>query len=152
MLECLVFNYLLGGVVLVAGKLAQSSLKRVLFEFLYKIVNAPQFLWNAYILRAVRDALAAGDAVAGLAKLGHSAVVANEEGTSCLTVVFGLLALWHISLVHALVVVHEDGWDVESIRTRHAVFAVVAGNRRVGNVEVGYFVLKPFAFLFTDGH
>ena len=95
----------------------------------------------------MQNTLATTDAVVGLAQFGNSAVVPHEEGATCLTIVLCLLIFRHIPLVHTFIIMHENGRDVESVRTRHAVLAVVARDGGVGDVEVGNLVLEPFLFL-----
>ena len=62
-----------------------------------------------------------------LAQFRHAPVVTNQEGSAGTAIVGILLALVrHVALLDTLVVVREDGRNVQTIRTRHAVVALVA--------------------------
>ena len=64
--------------------------------------------------------------MARLTKTRHAAVVAHKESLAFARIFRVLRRRRHIALVHALVVMHENGRYVDAVRTRHAVFAVVA--------------------------
>lgn len=64
------------------------GLQRFLLQLFHEFVNAVQFFRNPDVLRAVGGTLVAADAVAGLPQAGHAPVVAYEEDTACLAVVF----------------------------------------------------------------
>ena len=80
------------------------------------------------VLRAMLNTLAATDAVVRLPQFGHGAVVAHEERTAGTTVVGVLGVVGYIPLVDTAVVVREDSGDIDTVRARHAVVALVAGN------------------------
>lgn len=63
-------------------------LQHFLLQLFHEFVNAVQFFRNPDVLRAVGGTLVAADAVAGLPQAGHAPIVAYEEGTACLAVVF----------------------------------------------------------------
>lgn len=67
------------------------GLQRFLFQLLHIAIDAVQLFGNVNALRTVGHALAAADAVAGLAQARYTAVVPDEEGPACLTVVGMLL-------------------------------------------------------------
>ena len=79
-------------------------------------------------MRAVRGALVASGAMAGLTKFRSAAVIADEEGPAGFAVVLVLTAFGDIALIDASVVVQQNGRDVQSVGARHAIFAVVAWN------------------------
>ena len=56
-----------------------SNLQRLLFQLLHVLVDVAEFVGDADVLRAVRYAGAAADAVGGLAFGFNDAVVADEE-------------------------------------------------------------------------
>ena len=95
------------------------------------MVDAVQLVRNVDGLRAMFYALAAADAVAGLAQARYTAVVPNEEGPACLTVVGMLLRSGQIALVHTFIIMYQHGGNVDTIGARHAVFVVVSGVRSV---------------------
>ena len=85
-------------------------------------------------------ALTASDATICLAYLLNAAVIADEIGASGLAVGFHLFRAFiavpvrfgnGVALVHALVVVAEVARNVQSVRTRHAVLAAGAGDKRI---------------------
>ena len=80
------------------------------------------------MLRAVRFALFAVDAVVGLSLAWYSSVVVDEEASFGGEVVGVGLVGDDISSVEALVVVSEDSGYVESVGARHAVLACGAGH------------------------
>jgi len=80
----------------------------------------------------MRVALVASGTMTCLAKLRYAAVIADEEGAACFAIVLVLTAFRHIALVDASVVMQQYGGDVQTVGTRHAVFAVVARNGGIG--------------------
>jgi hypothetical protein len=54
------------------------------------------------------------------------------ERDKILATMFAILSITHThrqrTLVLALVVVYKDGWDIHTVRTRHAVLTIVARN------------------------
>ena len=121
-----------------------------MFEFLDKVVDAFHLPRNVDLLRTMAYAFATFDAMICLTKLGHAAVVANEEGSSCLLIVLSLLALWHIARIHAFIIMYEDGWNVEAIRARHAVIAVVAVDCGIALDERCCLAFEPLLLLFGE--
>ena len=121
-----------------------------MLELFDEVVDALEFARDVNLLWAVGDALAALDAVVGLAEFGHTAVVADEECSTSLCVVRRLLTLWHVAFVHAFIIMYKYGRDVEAIRARHTIVAVVAVNRRVALDECCRFALEPLLFLFGE--
>ena len=77
-------------------------------------------------LGAMGRALAATDAVAGLAQTRHTTVVTYQESTALLLVVRVLLVIGQKAFLDALVVVREDSGDVDTVWAGHAVVALVA--------------------------
>ena len=63
-------------------------LQCLLFQFLHVLVDVAELLGDADVLRAVRYASAAADAVCGLAFGLYHAVVANEETAAGILEVF----------------------------------------------------------------
>ena len=92
-------------------------------------------------MRTMRFALATAYAVVGLTVAWHRAVKADEEVATMLAIVWVANGLWQETFVLALVIMNEDTRDVNAVRTRHAIFAVVAGyvlktEDLVGNIGV----------------
>ena len=94
----------------------------------HKPVDAVHLLRDVDALRTFLNADAAIRAMVGLAELGHGTVVANEEGTAKLPIVGLHGADGHAVFVDTFVEVQEDAGDVDAIRTRHAILAIIARN------------------------
>ena len=107
-----------------------------LFQLLHKLIYSCKLLRNVDILRAMRITLTAVYAMVCLTKGRDRTVVTDEVYPASLLIVLCLLALWHITLVHALVVVGEDTWDVNAVRARHTILTVVARYGRVAHDKV----------------
>ena len=106
--------------------LKMNPLKAFLLQRFHKPVYLLQFRRDVDTLRTVRIALAATGATICLAETGDTTVIAYQESTACLAVILVLVALRYVALVDAAVVVQQDGWNIQPIGARHAVFAVVA--------------------------
>ena len=87
----------------------------------------------------------------GLPQLGHTTVVANQEGTTRLAIVLVLTAFRHITLVHALVVVQENGRNVYTIGAWHAILAIIARDGGILLYEFGC-VEEELRLFFRKGH
>ena len=68
----------------------------------------------------------ASDAMVRLAQFRDTPVIAYQIGPTCLAVIFIQHTLRDIAFVQAFVVMEQDGRNIETIRTRHTIFAVVA--------------------------
>ena len=93
-------------------------------------------------------ALLATDAMVGLAQLGHATIIAYQEGTSGLTVVFVLTALRHIAFVHTFVVMKKYGRYVYSVRAWHAILAIIARDGGILLYEFGS-IEKELRFILS---
>ena len=118
-------------------------LQIILFQLLHKLIDSCELLRDVDILRAMWITLSAVYAMISLTKRRNRAVVADEVYPASLLVVLRFLALWYITLVHALVVVGEDAWDINTIRARHTILAVVARHGRIADDKVCRLALKP---------
>ena len=85
------------------------------------------------------NALFAADAVAGLAYGRDGAVVTNKVGSAEFAVILLLCALGDLTFVDALVVMFEYSRNVNPVRARHAVLAVVAVDGREAGHDARYF-------------
>ena len=92
------------------------------------MVDAVQLVRNVDGLRAMFYALAAADAVAGLAQFGYAAVVADKECPAGFAVVAVLPAGGEVAFIDAFVVMQQYCGDVDAVGAGHAVLAVVAGD------------------------
>ena len=92
-------------------------------------VDAVELGGDVDLLGAVGGALAAADAMVGLAELRDAAVVAYQEGAAGLPVVLSLVGFGDVPLVDAFVVVEEDSRDVEPVGAGHAVFYLPSAAR-----------------------
>jgi hypothetical protein len=77
-------------------------------------------------LRAMRLTLATLDAMIGLAIARHYPIERNKILATMFAIVCIACTRWQRTLVLALVVVYEDGWNINAIRTRHTVLTIVA--------------------------
>lgn len=82
-------------------------------------------------LRTMRGTLVASDAMTGLSQFRYTAVVAYKESASCFFVVFTCLALRNIPFVDTLVVMYENGRNIDAVWTGHAIFTVITGDGRI---------------------
>lgn len=83
-------------------------------------------------MRTVRVALVASCTMACLAELRYATVITDEEGAASFAIVLIPAAFGYIALVDAAVVMQQNGGNVQSVGTRHAIFAVVARDDRIG--------------------
>ena len=123
-----------------------GCLQRLLFQFLHIVVDVAEFVGDADVLRAVRYASAAADAVGGLAFGFYHAVVTDEETAAGFLEVFVLGGYRDVSLVDTLIIMCERGRDVNAIRTRHTILTRCAGYERELYELVGD-VFKKFVVL-----
>lgn len=138
---------------------ARRGVSNFSLQLFHKVVDALQFARNVDALGTMLYTTATTDAVTGLTQTRHRAVITDEEGTTSfaelLQVIvrhlFFVVNLHHIALVDTLVVMQQDGRDVEAIGTRHAVVAVVARNGGITDIEVCHLGLEPSLFLFRQG-
>ena len=121
-----------------------------LLQLLHKLIDSCELLRDVDILRAMRITLSAVYAMISLTKRRNRAVVTDEVDATCLLVVLRLLALRYVTLVHALVVMGEDAWDINTVRTRHTILAVVARYGRVADDKVCRLALKPVNLLLCQ--
>ena len=121
-----------------------------LLQLLHKLIDAGELLRDVDILRAMRIALTAVYAMVSLTKRRYGAVVADEVDATSLLIVLRLLALRHITLVHAFVIVGKDARNVNAVRTRHTVFAVVTRHGRIADDKVCRLALKPIHLLLSQ--
>ena len=70
--------------------------------------------------------------MACLAELRYATVITDEEGAAGFAIVLIPAAFGYIALVDAAVVMQQNGGNVQSVGTRHAIFAVVARDDRIG--------------------
>lgn len=85
-----------------------------------------QFFGNINRLRAMRRTLVAPGTMVGLPQFGYTSVISYEKSTACFPIILILAAFRHISFIDTFIVMYQDGRNVNSIRARHAVLAVVA--------------------------
>ena len=125
-------------------------LQIILLQLLHKLIDSCELLRDVDILRTMWITLTAVYAMISLTKRRNRAVVADEVDATCLFVVLRLLALWYVTLVLALVVVGEDAWDINTVRARHTILAVVARHGRVADDKICRFALKPVNLLLCQ--
>ena len=128
----------------------EGLLQIILLQLLHKLIDSGELLWNVDILRTMWITLTAIYAMVCLAKRRDRAVVADEVDAASLLIVRCLFALWHVTLVHALVIVVKDARDVNAVRARHTVFAVVARHGWIADDKVCRLALKPVNLIFCQ--
>ena len=79
-------------------------------------------------LGAMGAALAAADAMGRLTQPGYAPVVSHEIGAAGLAVLRVGGGLGDVALIEAFVVMQQYRGKVQTVRARHAVLAVVAGD------------------------
>jgi hypothetical protein len=90
----------------------------------------------------MRLALATLDAMIGLAIAWHYPIERYEILATMLAI-FGIAHTHRQrTLVLALIVVYKDSWDINAVRTRHAVLTVVAGNILETHNLLGYLLVE----------
>ena len=70
--------------------------------------------------------------MACLAELRYATVITDEEGAAGFAIVLIPATFGYIALVDAAVVMQQNGGNVQSVGTRHAILAVVARDDRIG--------------------
>ena len=78
------------------------------FEFFYEAVDAAKLAWDIDLLRTFDSADSACSASVSLSQARNSSVVADEIGSSILSILIIFLVVVDETFVHALVVVGED--------------------------------------------
>ena len=97
------------------------------------------------VLRTMGFALSTLYAVVGLTVAGHGAVQ-RDEVLSALSAVLGVARVHRQrALVLTFIIMYEDGRNVNTVRTGHAVFAVVAGDILQSHDLMGYLVVEAYA-------
>ena len=110
-------------------------------HLLCKLVYALHLGRDVYALRAMLVTLSASYAVVCLPQFWDTAVVSYQICAAVLGIFWVFCAtVWHDTLIDALVEVAEDGRDIQTVRTRHAVVALVA-----------WYCLE-IVYLVGDGH
>ena len=127
-----------------------KSLKRLLLKTLDILIDTSELARNSYSLRAGRRTLAAAYAVVCLAYRRDGFVVIKQIFASCLVVVFMILAYHVCAGIYMLVVEAEDTWNVDTVRTRHAVLTCCTAYKRVV-LHLVCDAVKEFDFLFVQG-
>ena len=61
-----------------------------------------------------------------LPQLGYSPVISYKEVVALFCIRLALSALWQVSFLYHLVVMREDGRNVDAVGARHAVVVLVA--------------------------
>ena len=115
----------------------------VSLQFFYELADAVHLGRDADTLRTMflADAAAALDAMVGLAIALNGAVEADEVFATLATILGAALVAGQTALGLHLVVVGEDGGDVDAVGAGHTVLAGVAGDELllhhlVGNLRV----------------
>ena len=104
-----------------------------MFQGLYKPVDTIHLLGDIDALRTFLHADATIGAMVGLTELGHRTVVTNEEGSTKFPIVRLHGADGHAVFVDAFVEMQKDAGNVDAIRTRHTILAIVAWDERIAD-------------------
>ena len=84
-----------------------------------------------------------------LAEFRYTAVVPDQISPASFAVVFILSALRDIPLVHTFIIMKQNSRNIDTVRTRHTVFAVVTWDGRILHHQVGG-VEQETVFLFRQ--
>ena len=91
---------------------------------------------NVDALRTMRHALATSDAMVSLPQTRHTPVIPYQESTARLPVVLFLRTFRHVALIDALVIMYQNRRYINAVRTRHAIFAIIAGHSGILHHQV----------------
>lgn len=108
-----------------------------------------QFFGNINRLRAMRRTLVAPGTMVGLPQFGYTSVISYEKSTACFPIILILAAFRHISFIDTFIVMYQYGRNVNSIRARHAVLAVVARYGGVLHHQICR-IIQILSFLFRE--
>ena len=75
--------------------------------------------------------LVASDAMVRLTQTRHTAVITYQKSTTGLTIILVLTAFGQISLIHTFIIMYQDRRNIDTVRTRHAILAIVARHRGI---------------------
>ena len=84
-----------------------------------------------------------------LAEFRYTAVVPDQISPASFAIVFILSALRDIPLVHTFIIMKQNSRNIDTVRTRHTVFAVVTWDGRILHHQVGG-VEQETVFLFRQ--
>ena len=76
----------------------------------------------------MRHTLAAPDTMVSLTQTRHAPVVTHKESLPLFAVFWILLVGRHISLTNHLVIMYEHAGNINAVRARHTVIALITGN------------------------
>ena len=121
----------------------------IFLQLLYHLVYLRQLAWYMDALRTVGLTLSTLYAVVGLTVAGHGTVQRYQVLAAVLTVFRVTYPNGQRAFVLAFIIMYEDGWNINTIRTRHAVLTIVAGdvfqtNNLLGNllIKVAHLIIR----------
>jgi hypothetical protein len=100
-------------------------------------------------LRTVARTLVAADATCSLSQLRDCSVVAYQICPAGLLVILIGDTFGYLALVDTFVIVQKYSWNIDSVWTRHTIFAVIAWDCRIFLHQFGCF-LEEREFVFGE--
>jgi hypothetical protein len=100
-------------------------------------------------LRTVARTLVAADATCSLSQLRDCSVVAYQICPAGLLVILIGDTFGYLALVDTFVIVQKYSWNIDSVWTRHTIFAVIAWDCRIFLHQFGSF-LEEREFVFGE--
>ena len=100
-------------------------------------------------MRTVARTLVTADAACCLSQLRYCSIVAYQICPAGLLVILIGDTLGHFTFIDAFVVVKEDSRNIDSVWTRHTIFAVIAWDCRIFLHQFGSF-LEEREFVFGE--
>ena len=102
--------------------------KGIALQTLNQVVDLTKFTRDADALWTMGLTLATLNAVIWLTVARHDAIQRDEVLTAMLAVFRIACAVWQRTLVLTLIIMYEDGGDIDAVWTRHAILTVITGD------------------------
>lgn len=105
---------------------SDKSLQCVLLQFFDIPVDSMQLCGNVNALRAMRTTLVATYAMRSLPQFRDTSIVTDKKRPPRFPIILILRIYRHISFIKTFVVMQQNSRNINSIRTWHTIFAIVA--------------------------
>ena len=102
--------------------------KGIALQTLNQVVDLTKFTRDADALWTVGLTLATLNAVIWLTVARHDTIQRDEVLTAVLAVFRIACTVWQRTLVLTLIIMYEDGGDIDAVWTRHTILTVVTGD------------------------
>jgi hypothetical protein len=102
--------------------------QRITLQFLNHIADLVELACDTDALRTVRLTLMTADAMVWLTFTRYNPIERDQILTT-MTAIFRIAySHWQGAFILTLVIMDEDGWYIDTIRTGHTIFAVITRN------------------------